>query len=276
MVEFTKMHGLGNDFVVLDAMDSPRRITPAEAAFLADRRLGVGCDQVIELTPPASGGDVTMGIFNPDGSSAEMCGNAARCVALFLKQRRGFVGEEIVIETAGGPVAARFLDNGHVAVDMGKPELEASRVPTIWSGSVRDQAVEAGGTTYLVTPVSMGNPHAVIFSEDVEGVDLVHVGRTLETHAAFPNRANVEFVQVLDDQTVRMRVWERGAGITPACGSGACAAAVAAALTEKTGRRVTVRLDGGDLDIHWRADDHVIMTGPARSVFRGTIDLEVD
>ncbi len=255
---FVKMHGLGNDFVLLDHIDQPREITPELAARLADRRLGVGCDQVVQLLPSRLAAHVQMRIFNPDGSRAEMCGNAARCVAHYLKNRRGLNDRVFTLETLAGPIRTWFAGAGDISVDMGVPELTHD-----------GQSLKVGDSVLPFTGVSMGNPHCVIFTDAAETLPLATLGPAVEHHALFPDRTNVELVRVVDRQTLRMRVWERGAGITPACGTGACAAAVAAIHGSLTQRRVTLILDGGRLEIEWRQNQRVIMTGPATEVFDG-------
>ncbi|MBF0284925.1 MAG: diaminopimelate epimerase [Magnetococcales bacterium] len=279
---FVKMHGLGNDFVVLDHRRSPREISPRLAARLADRRLGVGCDQIVQLLPPRSGGDVEMRIYNADGSQAEMCGNAARCVGLYTSQRDQRALEVLTLETLAG--AVRIWPEGwrRFAVDMGPPRFAPAEIPALLpegsppgandEGRVVNLPLEIEGTLYHATLVSMGNPHCVIPVASVEAVPLERIGPLLEHHPAFPRRTNVEFIQTLDRETVRMRVWERGVGITPACGTGACAAGVAAFLLGVVGRRVTVRLDGGDLTILWSESGNVIMTGAAAESFHGVFD----
>ena len=253
------MHGLGNDFVLLDHLDRVREISPALARFLADRRRGVGCDQVVQLLPSPTA-QAEMRIFNPDGSRAEMCGNAVRCVARYLRTHRHLTGDTLTLETLAGPIRAWFVGPDQVAVDMGMPTVTHSGRP-----------LELAGAIQPFTGVSMGNPHAVFFTPDVAAVTLETFGPAVEHHSLFPNRTNVELVQVIDRETLRMRVWERGAGITPACGTGACAAAVAAAHEGHAQRRLTLLLDGGALAIHWREDGRVIMTGAATEVFIGTV-----
>ncbi|MBF0370877.1 MAG: diaminopimelate epimerase [Magnetococcales bacterium] len=259
-LSFTKMHGLGNDFVLLDHLEAEVAVTPELAAFLADRRLGVGCDQLVQLLAPSGGGTVEMRIYNADGSQAEMCGNAARCVARYLWDYRGVEGKEIILETLAGLITTRLTESGLVAVDMGVPSHGEAKA-----------SLQVGGLGIAMTEVSMGNPHCVIFADDVPGFSLEERGLEISEHPHFPHRTNVELVERLDQHTLGMRVWERGVGITPACGTGACAAVVAAVVNGLTERQVTVRLDGGDLDIHWQADGHVIMTGPAQEVFQGSL-----
>ena len=265
-IPFIKMHGLGNDFVVFDHRENPLEITPERAAWLADRRLGVGCDQIVQILPPVSDGSLAHGemrIFNADGSRAEMCGNAARCVAQYLRQKSGLAEDTLTLQTGAGLIHIESAAGGMEAVDMGRPGFDKLEEPI----------TTESGSGYRFTELSMGNPHCVIFVPELEAFPLASEGPLLERHPRFPNRTNVEFVQVLGPERIRMRVWERGAGITPACGTGACAAGVAAMLNGHVGRRVVVVLDGGELDIVWRSDDHVVMTGPATTSFFGEINF---
>ncbi|GAB4259506.1 MAG: diaminopimelate epimerase [Deferrisomatales bacterium] len=272
---FTKMHGLGNDFVVVDCRQrdwGEELGWPELSRRLAHRRLGVGCDQVL-LLYPSGAADVRMEIYNADGSRVEMCGNGIRCLARYVRDRERPEAGEIRVETLAGVVVPRFQDD-LVEVDMGAPELEGRRIPVDADGPVRDRPLSVGDRTVMVTCVSMGNPHAVVFVDDAESCPVEALGPRLETHPFFPNRVNVEFVQVLSRAELRMRVWERGAGVTPACGTGASAAAVAAHWTGRADRDVRVRLDGGDLRIRWDpGTSRVFMTGPAATVFDGEFYL---
>lgn len=276
-MQFTKYTGLGNDFVVLDGRRAADIKDPcALAPKICDRRFGVGADGLVLLLP-SDKADVRMQIINSDGSEAEMCGNASRCVALHL-YRRGIVNKkQISLETLAGIIQTDIIDEEKnlVRVDMGAPRLKRGEIPM--TGVAADRAVNvplrAGGTEISGTAVSMGNPHFVTFVENAEKAPVDTIGPALEIHPAFPRKTNVEFVQVLNDKTVRMRVWERGAGVTAACGTGACAAVCACVLNGKTGPRVTVKLDGGDLYIEWPEQKHIFMTGPAREVFTGEYNL---
>ena len=268
--EFIKMHGLGNDFVIVDGRAGPAP-TAAQIRAMADRRRGIGCDQFLTLrAPTAAGAAVRMDIHNPDGSVAEACGNGTRCVAALLMEQSG--DQASTIETVVGQLYCRRAGDGQIAVDMGPVQLAAADIPLA-------EAVDSAHVTLADAPysdaccVGFGNPHAVFFVADAEAVDLAGVGPVLETHPMFPARANIEFVHLIGPDHLRMRVWERAAGITQACGSGACASAVAAARRGLTGRAVTVDLDGGRLQITWRDDDHVIMAGPTALSFTGAIDL---
>jgi diaminopimelate epimerase len=269
-IPFIKMHGLGNDFVVVDARKRKLALDGAAARAIADRHRGVGCDQLLVLEKPMTkGADVYMRIHNADGSEAEACGNGTRCVADLLMRERG--KERVVVETVAGLLAAHAAGNHRVGVDMGEPRLAWREIPLARDCDTLNVPLTLGP---LVVPVctSMGNPHATFFVDDAESVDLATLGPRLEHDPIFPERANIGVVQVLSPQRLRFRVWERGAGITIACGSGACAALVAAARRGLSGRKAEVVLDGGTLEIEWRADGHVLMTGPVAVSFQGTLD----
>lgn len=269
---FRKMHGLGNDFVVLDGRRAPLRFTKETASAIADRRTGVGCDQILILEAPKDSGDAFMAIRNSDGSEVQSCGNGSRAVARVLFEETG--KDKVVIETLAGPVIATRAPNGMIAVDMGPARTEWQRIPLSHANDTLHIGVGEGPLQDPVG-VNMGNPHAVFFVDDVGAVDLACVGPKIENHPLFPERTNVEAVQVLDRGHLRMRVWERGSGITQACGTGACATVVAAARRGLSDRTAVVTLDGGDLHITWRDDNHVIMTGPAEESFRGTLDAHL-
>lgn len=266
---FLKMHGLGNDFVVLDAREDRFTVTPAQARAIADRRTGVGFDQLILIEPPRNAGaDAFMRILNPDGSESGACGNATRCVARLLAREAG--AGAVTIETTAGLLASRENADGSVTVDMGPARLDWDRIPLAEAVDTLNVPLSAG-PLHGATCVNMGNPHAVFFVPDAEAVDLAALGPGLEHHPIFPERCNIEVAQVLSPELIRMRVWERGAGITRACGTGACAVLVAAARRGLTGRKATIRLDGGDLRIEWREDGHVLMTGPVATSFTGEL-----
>jgi diaminopimelate epimerase len=267
-IPFTKMHGLGNDFVVVDCRVEEWGPWPELSRRLAHRRLGVGCDQVL-LIRPSETADFRMDIYNADGSRVEMCGNGVRCFAKYLRQKGITRTDEIRVETLAGVIVPRIVGE-LVEVDMGEPVLDGPRIPVAAEGFVRERPLDLAHGSVSVTCVSMGNPHAVLFVDDAEAAPLESVGPQVELHPFFPNRVNVEFVQVLSAREVRMRVWERGAGVTMACGTGACAAAVASSWTGRTDRSVRVVLDGGPLDIRWdERTGRVFMTGPAETVFEG-------
>jgi diaminopimelate epimerase len=271
---FLKMHGLGNDFVVLDARHQPLRLSAAGARALADRRTGIGCDQVIIVEAARRpGADAFMRILNADGSEVEACGNASRCVADLLG--RGSGRADVAIDTAAGPLSARRNDDGSVTVDMGPARLDWQQIPLAREMDTLHLPLSAGVLSDPVG-VSMGNPHAVFFVPDAEAVDLPTLGPALEHDPLFPQRTNVEAVTVRAPDRLRMRVWERGAGITMACGTGACAALVAAARRGLSARAAWVELDGGRLWIEWREDGRVLMTGPVATSFAGTLAGDLD
>ena len=268
---FLKMHGSGNDFVVLDGRARALPVTPARAAAIADRRTGIGCDQLIILEPAPAPADVFMRIRNPDGSEAGACGNATRCVAALLAAESG--RGTLIIRTISGDLPAATHPDGSVTVDMGPPRLGWQDIPLAAETDTLRLDLAAGPVAGPAA-CSMGNPHATFFVPDLAVLKVEEIGPRLEHAAIFPDRANIGFVQVLAPDRIRLRVWERGAGLTLACGSGACAALVNAARRGLTGRRAAVHVDGGELVIEWRADDHVFMTGPAVTAFHGRIDLE--
>jgi len=269
-IPFLKMHGLGNDFVVLDGRRKAIPVDAAAARALADRRTGIGCDQLILLEPPHdSTAQVLMRIHNPDGGEAEACGNATRCVADLLRRETGIA--EVRVETAAGVLEAEVLSDGRVAVNMGPARTGWREIPLARAMDTERVDLTLGP---LSTPVcsNIGNPHATFFVDDVEAVDLAALGPVLEHHPFFPQRANIGVAAVRNRGSIRLRVWERGAGITHACGSGACAALVAANRRGLTERHATVALDGGTLHIAWREDGHVLMTGPVALSFEGAFD----
>ena len=269
---FLKMHGCGNDFVVFDERAAPLGLTAARAAGIAHRRTGVGCDQfiVIEKPPAGSNADAFMRIRNPDGGEAGACGNATRCVAHLLFAETG--RREQVVQTVSGNLPATILMDGRVTVDVGPARLGWQDVPLAREMDTLHLDL-AEGPVSDPAAASMGNPHATFFVPDVEALDLERLGPKLEHAALFPERANIGFATVLAPDLIRLRVWERGAGLTLACGSGACATLVNAARRGLTGRHATIIADGGELGLEWRADGHVLMTGPVATAFRGMIDL---
>ena len=269
MIPFVKMHGLGNDFVVIDGRDRTVSIDPAAARAIADRKLGVGCDQLIVIEPARNGGIAFMRIRNADGGEVDACGNAARCVADLLMAEQGT--DRVAFETNGGLMDARAAGDNLVTVDLGPARLDWNEIPLARDCDTLHLDVALGPLSDPVA-VSVGNPHMVFFVDDAEAVDIAALGPELEHHALYPERTNVEAATVRPDGTIRMRVWERGVGITRACGTGACATLVAAARRGLTGREAVVALDGGPLTIRWRADNHVDMTGPVATSFTGTLD----
>jgi len=279
-IPFAKYHGLGNDFVLIDSRSSTEPpLSPEQAAKMCDRNFGIGADGVIFVLPAdVSEAGSRMRIYNSDGSEPEMCGNGIRCMAQFLTTLDGTGGTDeglYTISTLAGLIKPKIQEDGLVCVDMGTPILEGAQVPTTLPGDEKGRVIkaplEAAGSEWHVTCVSMGNPHAVVFVDDLDAIDLATVGPALECHPAFPAKANIEFVQVLSRTHLKMKVWERGAGPTLACGTGACALAIAAALEGRAENACTVTLPGGDLQIEWRpdGDGHVYMTGPAVPVFSG-------
>ena len=278
-MKFTKRHGTGNDYIYVNGFEEKLE-NPSEAAVkLSDRRFGIGSDGLI-LILPSDVADCRMEMFNADGSIGKMCGNGIRCVAKYVYDR-GLVKKDVLrVETRSGVKTLQLrVEDGKVAsvrVNMGQPELDPEKIPVLFSKDrmVDEEVYTPSGNVWRVTCVSMGNPHAVIFVDDVEGVNLPAIGPEMEKHAMFPERANIEFAQVTGPHEVQMRVWERGSGETLACGTGACACAVASVLTGKTDRDVTVHLRGGDLHIFWDPDtDDVYMEGPAAFVFDGTVEI---
>lgn len=270
-IAFLKMNGLGNDFVVLDGRTAGPTLTERDYRAVGNRRRGVGYDQFLTIEMPRNGGDAFMRIHNPDGSEARACGNGTRCVADLVMTELG--KRRIDLETVAGTLVCERVNGGKVRVDMGPARLDAAEIPL--AESVDTLNVEIPGNPFgSACCVNMGNPHAVIFVEDAEAVPLSEIGPKLETSPLFPDRANIEFATVRGPEDIRMRVWERGAGITEACGSGACAVLVAAARRGLTGRKADVELDGGVLTIEWREDGHVLMTGPVALSFKGTLDLD--
>ena len=275
-LQFTKMHGAGNDFVVLDGLRYALPPIEPLAALLCDRHLGIGADQLLVVRPGASA-DFRMEIWNADGSQVEMCANGIRAFYKYLRDHGHTDRAEISVETLSGVVRPRWAGSDRVTVDMGRPILAPSKIPTTLGagdGPVLDVPLAVEGETLRVSSVSMGNPHAVIYVEDVDGAPVERWGRIIESHPAFPNRVNVEFVRVEDRGRIAQRTWERGTGETLACGSGACAVAVVSMLRGVVDRAVRIELRGGVLEIAWPADDaHVEMTGPAAEVFTGVIQL---
>jgi diaminopimelate epimerase len=267
-IPFRKMHGLGNDFVVLDARARPLPFDAAAAQALADRHTGIGCDQVILVEAPRHPrAHAAIRILNPDGSEAEACGNATRCLALLLSPEFG--DRHLRFESLAGLLDAEVMPDGRIAVDMGAARTAWDEIPLARAMNTERVDLHLGP---LAKPVctNIGNPHATFFVEDAEAIDLAALGPILERHELFPQRANIGVAAVADRSHIRLRVWERGAGLTRACGSGACAALVAAHRRGLADRRAELRLDGGALDILWREDGHVIMTGPAALSFEGS------
>ncbi len=271
---FRKMNGLGNDFVVLDSRARALALAPEIVRVIADRKEGIGCDQLIALEP-SDKADVFMRIWNADGGEVEACGNAARCVAAVIATEQG--RSQVSIETEDQVLGAALGGDGNVTIDMGVPRLAWDEIPLaepfhdtsrieLQAGPIDAPVLHSPGA------VNVGNPHALFFVEDTEAIDLAGIGPMLECHPLFPERANISLVQVMSPDHLKVRTWERGAGLTRACGTAACASAVAAVRRDLAGRKVTVSLPGGDLVIEWReADGHVLMTGPYELDFEGTL-----
>lgn len=278
-MKFTKMHGIGNDYVYVNGFAETIRNPEETARLVSDRHFGIGSDGLI-LIKPSEKADFEMDMYNADGSRGAMCGNGIRCVAKYVYDYGLTDKTRISVDTRSG---VKYLDltvENHrvtqVKVNMGSPVFEPKKIPVLSEKDrVINESIQAAGREWKITVLSMGNPHGVIFTEDVDTLDLEKIGPKFERHPWFPDRINTEFIRVLDDRTIQMRVWERGSGETMACGTGACAAAVASALNGYTGPEVRVRLLGGDLDIFWdREENQVYMTGPATTVFEGEIHLE--
>lgn len=278
-IEFVKYHGLGNDFILIDNRASAQPcLTPEQAVLWCDRHFGIGADGVIFALPGQADTDYTMRIFNSDGSEPEMCGNGIRCMARFVADLEGGpTNKTYRIQTLAGLISPQLQTGDKVKVDMGLPRLLASEIPTMLvdpNEKVIDQILEIAGQPWSVTCVSMGNPHCITFVEDVSAVPLEAIGPQFEHDPAFPQRTNTEFIQVISRDYLKMRVWERGAGITLACGTGACASLVAGVLTGRCDRQATVELPGGCLEIEWvEATQRLYMTGPAQRVFAGQMEL---
>jgi diaminopimelate epimerase len=274
-LQFTKMHGLGNDFVVIDAINQSVDITPELSRRLADRRFGIGCDQLLLVEPARlAGTDFHYRIFNADGSEVEQCGNGARCFARFVREQGLTHRDEIPVGTAAGAIRLNIQADGQVSVNMGSPRLEPAEIPFLADARAASYQLALDGDAVSIGVVSMGNPHAVLRVEDVDQAPVARLGPRIEQDRHFPNRVNVGFMQIVDRGHIRLRVWERGAGETLACGTGACAAAVVGRIQGDLDERVRVTLPGGDLVIHWPgAGASVTMTGPASRVFDGAIEL---
>lgn len=274
VIKFTKMHGIGNDYIYINCMEStPERLSEL-AVEMSDRHFGVGGDGIV-LICPSDKADFRMRMFNNDGSEARMCGNASRCIARYVHDHGLTDHQRISLETLSGiKVLSLNMDAdgevGSVTVDMGEPEFTPSLIPVRHDGErMIEVPVATSCGDVKITAVSMGNPHGVVFVDRIDDVDFDRLGPELERHHIWPDRANIEFLEIISPDEARMRVWERGTGETLACGTGACASAVAAALTGRCGRRITIHLRGGDLSIEWAENGHVLMTGSATEVFEG-------
>jgi diaminopimelate epimerase len=277
MFAFEKMEGLGNDFIFPDKNDALSIETIiSHTKYLCDRRRGIGADGIIFVLPSAIA-DFRMRIVNSDGSEPEMCGNGIRCFARYIKEKKLSDKRILTVETGAGCIGVEYVDDSFIKVNMGRPILDAPLIPTKKaSGRVVDEQILVDATLFRCTSVSMGNPHAVLYPEVIDDNIVLKYGPKIEKHPFFPNKVNVEFVKVLNDREVYMRVWERGCGETMACGTGACASVVSGILNKKHGNNVTVHLPGGDLSIEWSGNEHdpVFMTGPANFVFNGVIGVK--
>ena len=276
-IAFTKMHGLGNDFVIIDIRDSSLKITAEQARAIANRHTGIGCDQLILLEPiadhhPPLAADIFMRIFNADGSEVEACGNATRCVAEMIILEHSFT--KVKIATVAGTLEAEKLPNGLIAVDMGEPNFNWEEIPLATAADTLYLNIQAGELSNP-SAVNIGNPHCIFFVEDASKVALQQLGKNLEQHHLFPERANISVAEVKNNQSIYLRVWERGVGITNACGTAACAAAVAAHRRSLTERDVLVQLEGGSLNITWKTDNHVVLIGPTETSFQGSFNSKL-
>ena len=274
-LRFSKMHGLGNDFVVFDAINQPVDLSPDQLRWLADRRFGVGCDQILLVERPRNRNtDFYYRIFNADGSEVEQCGNGARCFARFVHDHGLTQKTEIPVGTAGGDIRLYLQQDGQVQVNMGVPVLEPENIPFLADGKQALYDIEVAGETLGIGAVSMGNPHAVLVVEDVATAPVESLGPAIENHPRFPQRVNAGFMAVRSPGEIDLRVYERGAGETLACGTGACAAVVSGRMQGLLDETVQVHLRGGDLVISWAGESQPVwMTGPATEVFEGTIEL---
>lgn len=274
-LRFSKMHGLGNDFVVIDGVSQSVRLTPEKIRYIADRNFGVGCDQILLVeTPETPDVDFRYRIFNCDGSEVENCGNGARCFAVFVRERK-LTGKSVIkVETAGGLIELRVQQDEQVSVDMGAPRLEPTQVPFVADARAITYPIEVAGKAYDISAVSMGNPHGVLVVENVKTAPVAELGPLIESHARFPARVNAGFMQILSRNEINLRVFERGVGETLACGTGACGAVVSGRLRGLLDEKVKVNLPGGSLQIYWPGEGQsVIMTGPAVTVFHGQIKI---
>jgi diaminopimelate epimerase len=274
-IKFTKMHGLGNDFVVIDAISQAVDLTTEQIIAISDRHLGVGCDQLLLVEKPTiAEAEFRYRIFNSDGGEVEQCGNGARCFALFVRQQGLTTNNTIPVETAGGLIALK-IQGDQVEVNMGIPDFRPQSLPFLVDNQAETYDLMVNGDEYAIGAVSMGNPHAVMPVDDLDSMDIETLGSSIEAHPKFPNRVNAGFMQIVKRDEIRLRVYERGAGETRACGTGACAAVAVGRLLGLLDDRVTVHLPGGDLSIEWPGEGHeLLMTGPATMVFEGKINID--
>ena len=273
-IQFTKMHGLGNDFVVIDAITRPVALTSQQVQFIADRHFGIGCDQLLLVEKPGDpAAEFRYRIFNADGGEVEQCGNGARCFAVFVRDQGLTSSSVIPVETAGGLIELR-IEGDQVTVDMGIPDFEPESLPFIAEKRAESYDLMVNGAEYAIAAVSMGNPHAVLTVDDVDTAPVERLGAAIESHQRFPQRVNVSFMEIVSRNEIRLRVYERGAAETLACGTGACAAVAAGQQQGELDEQVTVRLPGGELMIRWQGEGQsLLMTGPATTVFHGSISI---
>ena len=281
-IDFVKMHGLGNDFILIDCLNKSlgdSLFLSYLAKKLCDRNFGIGADGLL-LILPSSKADLRMRIFNSDGSEAQMCGNGIRCFAKYAYENKLVSKIKFTVETLAGIITPELIfkdkEISGIKVDMGTPKLRKKEIPMTGEDTptvVNETLKINSEQTFKVTCVSMGNPHCIVFVDDVQSIQVDEIGPKIENHPLFPEKTNVEFIQILNKQEINFRVWERGVGETLACGTGACAALVASVLNKKTDRKATIHLPGGDLDIRWADDEHIYMTGPAELVFKGEMEI---
>ena len=272
--KFTKMQGLGNDFVVIDAVNQSVCLSPAQRRLLADRHFGVGCDQILLVEGAVGDADFRYRIYNADGGEVEQCGNGARCFVRYVHDRGMTQKNEIRVETSGGVIIPRLEANGEVSVNMGMPKFEPKQIPFIAEKRAMTYSIDISGRQVEISAVSLGNPHAVQLVEDVDGAPVITEGALIENHPSFPKRVNAGYMQVVDRTHIRLRVYERGAGETLACGTGACAAVVIGIERGLLQSTVQVNMRGGELTVRWEGEDQPVwMTGPAVTVFDGEIEL---
>ena len=273
-LKFTKMQGLGNDFVVIDAVNQSVCLSPAQRRLLADRHFGVGCDQILLVEGAVGDADFRYRIYNADGGEVEQCGNGARCFVRYVHDKGMTQKNEIRVETSGGLIIPRLEANGEVSVNMGMPKFEPKQIPFIAEKRAMTYSIDISGRQVEISAVSLGNPHAVQLVEDVDGAPVITEGALIENHPSFPKRVNAGYMQVVDRTHIRLRVYERGAGETLACGTGACAAVVIGIERGLLQSTVQVNMRGGDLTVRWEGEDQPVwMTGPAVTVFDGEIEL---
>ncbi|MCB1984558.1 MAG: diaminopimelate epimerase [Burkholderiales bacterium] len=273
-IKFTKMHGLGNDFVVIDCINQSVSLNREQCRFIADRHFGIGCDQILLVEKASGDADFFYRIYNADGSEVEQCGNGARCFVRYVHDHGLTQKNQLSVETHGGLITPTLQKNGDVTVDMGIPEFEPEKIPFIADHKAQTYTLDVQGKSVKISVLSMGNPHAINVVENIEQAPVCSQGALIETHPRFPNRVNVGYMQVMNRHHIRLRVFERGAGETLACGTGACAAVVSGIQRNLLDSPVTVSTRGGDLSISWEGENRpVLMTGPAVTVFEGEIDL---